>query len=140
MTDLRQEPPIAVSIARLRKVWHTAGYKTSDWAPFGRLGVRLGIATSSENGTIIVSEAVLPAEVDTQQRDWLHASISWQQRVPTYTELATLHLSVFGLTRFSYQVFAADDRHVNLHPNALHLWGLASGEQALPDFGRYGLV
>ena len=140
MTDLRQEPPIAVSIARVRKVWHTAGYTMSEWVPFGALGVRLHIVTSSEHGTIIVSEGTPPAEVDPQQRDWLHASMSWQQRVPTYQELATLHLSVFGLTRFSYQVFAADDRHVNFHPNALHLWGLASGEQALPDFGKYGIV
>jgi hypothetical protein len=140
MTDLRREPPIAVSIARLRKVWHTAGYKTTEWVPFGALGVRLGIATSSERGTIIVSEAVLPAEVDPQQRDWLHVSLSWISRIPGYEELALLHESVFGPTRTSYQVFAAQDRHVNFHPNALHLWGLASGEQALPDFGKYGLV
>jgi hypothetical protein len=140
VTDLRQEPPIAVSIARLRKIWGVAGYETSDWVPFGELGVRLTLMTRNERGTVIVSEAMFPVEIDPQERDWIHASLSWISRIPGYEELALLHESVFGPTRTSYQVFAAADRHVNFHPNALHLWGLASGERALPDFGRYGMV
>lgn len=139
-TDLRPEPPIAVSIARLRKTWGAAGYETSDWVPFGQFGVQLGLVTRNERGTIIVSEATFPVEVDLQERDWIHASLSWISRIPGYEELALLHQSVFGPTRWSYQVFAATERHVNFHPNALHLWGLASGERALPDFGKYGMV
>jgi hypothetical protein len=108
--------------------------------PFGQFGVQLGLVTRNERGTIIVSEATFPVEVDLQERDWIHASLSWISRIPGYEELALLHQSVFGPTRWSYQVFAATERHVNFHPNALHLWGLASGERALPDFGKYGMV
>ena len=142
------EPPIAVSVARLRKVWRIAGYDTSEWAPFGLMGLRLDVHLpadpmndrTAKYGTIIVSQGVPPAEVDPEKRAWLHASISWRDEIPSYEELALLHESVFGKARNSYQVFSAADRHVNFHPNSLHLWGLASGDRALPDFGRYGMV
>jgi hypothetical protein len=118
--------------------------------PFGALGVQLEVRyplrrpgdfrVGEKHGTIIVSEAILPVDIDPQEREWLHASLSWRTEIPSYEELALLHQSVFGPTRWSYQVFAASERHVNFHPNALHLWGLASGERALPDFGKYGMV
>lgn len=144
------EPPIAVSVARCRKVWRIAGYDTSAWVPFGLMGLRLSVSYPlrlagdergpEKRGTIIISQGVLPAEIDPEKRAWLHASISWRDEIPTYEELALLHESVFGKSRNSYQVFSAADRHVNFHPNALHLWGLVSGDRALPDFGRYGMV
>jgi hypothetical protein len=144
------EPPIAVSVARLRKVWRIAGYDTSEWVPFGLMGLQLSVryplrlATDhrpyEKQGTIIVSQGVPPAEVDPEKRAWLHASLSWWDEIPSYEDLALLHESVFGKARNSYQVFSAADRHVNFHPNALHLWGLVSGDRVLPDFGRYGMV
>lgn len=150
MTETRIEPPIAVSIARLRKVWRIAGYDTTDWLPFGHLGVRMDLIypvrlagdlrPPDRRGRIIVSQGVPPVEVDPERREWIHASISWRDEIPSYEELALLHESVFGRSRNSYQVFSEAARHVNFHPNALHLWGLVSGARVLPDFGYYGMV
>jgi hypothetical protein len=72
--------------------------------------------------------------------EWIHASIAWTERLPTYAELALLGLAVFGRERYAYQVFAPASRHVNIHEHALHLWGRADGVNVLPDFGRDGTI
>jgi hypothetical protein len=67
-------------------------------------------------------------------RDWVHASISRPDRLPTYGDLVALHRAVLGGAWFGHQLFVPASDHVNLHPYALHLWGLADGTRALPDF------
>ncbi len=71
--------------------------------------------------------------------DWVHASIAFQDRMPTYLELALLHDSVWP-QGYAYQVFAPPAAHVNIHPYALHLWGRLDGAMVLPDFGEYGTI
>ena len=70
----------------------------------------------------------------------IHASRTGQDRVPTYDELIQLHHAVWGERGYSYQVQAPVDRHVNIHPHALHLWGRADGARVLPDFGKWGSI
>lgn len=65
--------------------------------------------------------------------DWVHASMTRDNRVPTYDDLTTLHRAVWG-DGYAYQVFAPPADHVNLHAHALHLWGRADGQPVLPDF------
>lgn len=65
--------------------------------------------------------------------EWIHASIAWAERMPSYLDLKMLHTAVFG-DGWAYQVFAPPLDHVNLHPYALHLWGRLDGKPALPDF------
>lgn len=72
-------------------------------------------------------------------RTWVHASISSPKRMPTYNDLDSLHRAVFG-EGYAYQVFVGGDKHVNLHPYCLHLWGRADGTPALPDFGQFGMI
>jgi len=68
---------------------------------------------------------------------WLHASIA-RDHMPAYADLVMLHRAVYP--GFAYQVFAPPSSHVNIHPYALHLWGRADGEPAMPDFGRFGTI
>lgn len=82
-------------------------------------------------GTVIVTQA------EHDGAEWLHASMAWPDREPTYAELAALHAGVFGRRRWSYQVFAPASEHVNIHKHALHLFGRVDGAAALPDF-TYG--
>jgi len=72
--------------------------------------------------------------------EWIHASIAWTHRNPTYEELALLKTAVWGDKGEAYQVFATADRHVNIHEHALHLWGRADGARCLPDFGAAGSI
>lgn len=65
--------------------------------------------------------------------EWIHASMSLPDRVPTYQELKRLHRAVFG-DGWSYQVFAPPNDHINLHEHCLHLWGRLDGKPVLPDF------
>jgi hypothetical protein len=87
-----------------------------------------------EKGSVIVS--VSPWEDGTE---WVHASMSFQRRQPTYEELSYLHRAVWG-DGYAYQVFVGGDHHVNIHPNALHLWGTLQGDRQLPDFGKYRTI
>ncbi len=67
--------------------------------------------------------------------EWIHASISRVNYMPSYEDLKTLHHAVFN-EGFSYQVFVPSAQHVNFHEYALHLWGRADGKPAIPDFGE----
>lgn len=82
----------------------------------------------SGDGSVIVTNA--PQD---DGHDWVHASVAWRDRMPTYADLKWLHAAVFG-DGWAYQVFAPPSDHVNIHEYALHLWGRADGLPALPDF------
>jgi hypothetical protein len=111
--------------ARLgRKVWGVP-------ATFGPDGWILDNMTGP--GRIIITNA--PAD----DVEWLHASISWADHLPTYEELVSLHRAVWP-NGWAYQVFAPPADHVNIHPYALHLWGRADGSAQLPAFGAFGTI
>lgn len=100
--------------------------------PFGPDGWRVDAV---DGGTrVIVSTAT-----HDDGREWTHASISHPRTMPTYEELVALHRAVWG-DGWAYQVFAPPSDHVNLHPYALHLWGLADGSPVLPNFGSRGTI
>lgn len=120
-------PVLAINESMMLRTLRNAGYKIGFMVPFGSAGVKVPI---DGGGLIIVSEATHPDGID-----WLHASISYPSTMPTYADLATLHSAVFGRRRWSYQLFAPETSHVNIHPYALHLWGRADGRSVLPDFG-----
>jgi hypothetical protein len=65
--------------------------------------------------------------------EWIHASMSWMDRMPSYDDLKLVHRAVFG-GRHAYQVFVPDAEHFNHHAFCLHLWGRVDGARVLPDF------
>lgn len=74
-------------------------------------------------------------------QDWFHASMSNRHEgLPTYADMALLHRAVWGDTGWSYEIHAPVDSHVNIHPRALHLWGLVDGSPVLPNFGAAGSI
>ncbi len=82
--------------------------------------------------------SVIVSEVEWDGVTWVHASIAGDT-LPTYGDLTLLHRAVF-VDRYAYQVFAPPSDHVNIHAQALHLWGRADGRPALPLFGVYGTI
>lgn len=101
-----------------------------DWSPPSPLGPDgWSLRSRGEPGSVIVTCAEHDGD------DWVHASIAWRDRMPTYLELKMLHDAVFA-GGWAYQVFAPGSDHVNIHQHALHLWGRLDGKPALPDFTR----
>lgn len=100
--------------------------------PFGLHG--WSYIAIGEPASIIVTLGVYD-----DQRVWLHASIARSDRMPDYADLVLLHHAAFG-DAWAYQVFAPASSHVDIHEHALHLWGLADGTRALPDFGKEGTI
>lgn len=93
---------------------------------------------SDRTGRIIVS-LVMYADRGGRQHDWLHASMSYVDRLPEYADLKLLHQAVFGPLP-AYQVFVGPAEHYNHHEFCLHLWGRADGTPQLPDFAFAGGV
>jgi len=123
---------IAVSVSRCVKVWTKSGQIVTGCARFGPAGFALSL---DDGGSVIVTQGTWE-----DGNEWIHASMAWRDHMPTYDDVATLHESVFGRRRTSYQVFAAQSRHINIHEYALHLWGRVDGRMVLPDFGFVGLI
>lgn len=108
------------------------------WAaptPFGPAGWRY--QNKRENGSILVSVAEHPGGYG----EWIHASIAFEGRMPTYDDLVVLHEAVFG-DGYAFQVFAPPSQHVNIHEHALHLFGRSDGRPpaGMPEFGRFGSI
>jgi hypothetical protein len=135
----------AVNPDSMIKVFEDRGYRITQWREIptgeGRTSFQCFVHPRGRTLSVIVSSAPHP-DVDGVEREWIHASMAGHPEgiMPTYEDLATLHRAVFGRRRWSYQVFAADSRHVNIRANALHLWGRADGANVLPDFGRMGTI
>jgi hypothetical protein len=81
----------------------------------------------AKQGSIIVTVAPF------DDGEWVHASLSWNDHMPTYDDLRWLHAAVFQ-DRWAYQVFAPAPDHVNISEHALHLFGRLDGASVLPDF------
>lgn len=97
-----------------------------------------GWSIDRKDGTarIIVTLGPTPDPAD---GDWLHASISTKDRMPTYDELVMMHKAVWP-DGYAYQCFVPATQHVNIHPFALHLFGKLDGSRCLPEFGAMGTI
>ena len=96
------------------------------------------IRRKDKSAVIIVTLG--PTDPEDLGTPWVHASISRPDRTPDYADLVTLHRAVWGEGGWSYQVFAPASEHVNIHQNALHLWGRPDGSAILPNFGALGSI
>lgn len=72
--------------------------------------------------------------------EWIHASMTGPDRVPTYDEMRLLHRAVWGDGGYAYEIHAPKTQHVNIHEHALHLWGRRDGRPVLPEFGALGTI
>ncbi|MEO1391044.1 MAG: hypothetical protein AAFV85_27235 [Cyanobacteria bacterium J06634_6] len=65
---------------------------------------------------------------------WYHVSIAREDRIPSYDDLAFLKEHFLGRDCWAIQVFVPTKEHVNIHPNALHLWHCITGVRPFPLF------
>jgi len=99
-----------------------------EWGPDGWL-----LRKKDASGLVIASVASFGGD------DWIHASISSTNGIPTYDDLKHVHDAVFG-DGYAYQVFAPPSDHINHHEYCLHLWGRLDGSPQLPNFAEFGTI
>jgi hypothetical protein len=80
--------------------------------------------------------SVIAARAEHDGAEWVHASIAHSFRMPTWDELVAVKEALVGPDRHAYQVFPPREQWVSVHPNCLHVWALAEGDdgRVLPDF------
>lgn len=88
---------------------------------------------------IIITSAANPDPAFEGDMMWIHASMSRSDQVPTYEDMQRLHRAVWP-QGWAYQLFAPEHEHVNIHENALHLFGRPDGRPELPNFGIHGTI
>lgn len=96
------------------------------------------LTRSDKQGAVIVT--VSEFQDENGSATWIHASISRADMMPTYDDLKTLYQAAFAGAGYAYQVFAPEEDHINIHRNALHLWGRLDGQPAMPKFGDMGSI
>lgn len=101
------------------------------WELFERRGDGISVRHLSGLG-VIVSVA---KELDGKR--WMHVSLSYRNRLPSYTDLVEAKNLFIGEEKTAYQVFPAKEKHINIHPYCLHLWHCLDGDP-LPDFTHGG--
>lgn len=69
--------------------------------------------------------------------DWLHVSVSFPNRLPSWADMREVKETFCGKERESYMVLPPEKQYVNDHPFVLHLWCAIDGP-VLPDFRRMG--
>ncbi|QHB37183.1 hypothetical protein QDA03_gp58 [Microbacterium phage Terij] len=121
----------SIPAGHLRRTWGRDLWFPPE--PFGGDGWRM----YSKNGR---SSVIVTVAVWEDGEQWVHASIAHEDRLPSYADLVVLHRSVWGETGYAFQVFAPPSDHVNIHANALHLWGRLDGERTHPDFAKHGTI
>lgn len=122
-------------------LWLTQALKQSYgrrfWSVPEKFGPNGWLVRATDGGRSLV---VTCSDVADDPTEWIHASLTGANDVPSYDELKTLHRAVFR-DGWAYQVFAPPSDHVNIHERALHLFGRLDGAPALPDFtGGTGLI
>jgi hypothetical protein len=140
--------PLQLRAVMGRDAWHAPiPFGPAGWRMNAR-GERIEVPSLGSNalvtiegqspGQVIVTQSPVPNGQDLTE--WIHASLAWHDRTPSYDELMLLKRAVWGDVGEAYQVHPGKGRHVNIHSHALHLWGRADGRRVLPDFGQFGTI
>ena len=94
-----------------------------------------GLALQHQRGVRVI---VTIEEHDS--KNWVHVSCSRSDRLPDWEDIMFVKDTTVGRDAEAYQVLPAKSKHVNLHPNVLHMWHCLDGN-ALPDFrNALGLI
>ena len=115
---LRKSP--AAELVR-RGIWYIRDRRPDGWA------------LRTDTGMTIIASG----DVERDGRRWLHISMSYPDRVPSYDEMIAGMRAILGDDREAYQVFPPRARWVNIDAYCLHLWHCLDAD-VLPDFTRGG--
>lgn len=91
-----------------------------------------GAAYAAGNGLRVIVTASEPGDHD-DNHAWLHVSVSRGDRLPNYDDLVRVKEIFVGTERKAMMIFPPRSKHVNIHPNCLHLYSCLDGDP-LPEF------
>lgn len=84
-----------------------------------------------KRGMIVI--ASIAVELD--KKSWLHVSMSFANRIPTYQEMKFVKNIFVGEDKKAIQIFPPESEHVNINSCCLHLWHCLN-DDTLPDFTK----
>jgi len=70
-------------------------------------------------------------------RTWLHVSLSFPDRLPTFSEVASVKLAFIGKFHYAAMIFPPQKYYVNQHPFVLHIFACPNDEWPLPEFSDF---
>ncbi len=70
---------------------------------------------------------------------WDHVSVSFEDRTPTWDEMAEIKEMFFRSDETAIQFHPKKDEYVNMHPYCLHIWRSQEYEHKLPPWWLVGL-
>jgi hypothetical protein len=79
---------------------------------------------------------LLSGRVELDGKRWVHLSVSYPDRLPTWEDLVYAKELFMGRESRALQVIPPRSEYINLHPYVLHLWSCIDGD-VTPDF-RHG--
>lgn len=85
--------------------------------------------TTTDGMSIIYSISVYSGKA------WMHVSCARRNRLPSWEDLQHIKDVLIGKEKQALQVLPPQAKHVNIHPNCLHLWHCIDGD-GIPDFTR----
>ncbi len=84
---------------------------------------------------LLVSLHVIETRANCEGKEWLHVSVSYPDKLPTYDDLCEVKKTFIGDERTALQIFPPKVKHVNIHNYCLHLFCCLDGD-VTPDFTR----
>lgn len=69
----------------------------------------------------------------TEQREWLHVSLSFANKLPTHQDMRSVRGAFFAENAVVVQVFPPEAEYVNDNPFVLHLWQRLGPDRLVPD-------
>lgn len=82
------------------------------------------------NGLAVILQ---DADIYGDGNTWRHVSMSHPNKLPSYKEMCLVKSVFCGDDKKAIQVFPAKSKHVNIHPNCLHLFCNLTCDD-IPDF------
>ena len=71
--------------------------------------------------------------IATEGDGWDHVSVSLHNRVPTWEEMEFVKRLFFKDDEYAMQLHVPPAKHINCHPNCLHLWRPQHRSIPIPD-------
>lgn len=98
------------------------------------------IAHYGDPGNAVCGAFILPSPrtgatlriIATNADGWDHVSVSLPGRIPNWIEMDHVKRTFFNPHEVVWQYHVPSEKHINFHPNCLHLWRKHDFEMPLP--------
>lgn len=88
---------------------------------------------------LTVIETQAPDIANGEEQEWLHISMSYNDKLPSYEDMRLVKSIFVGPAHTALQIFPPETKHISIHDYCLHLW-VPLEYDVTPDFGDKGTI